>query len=44
MTLKLTGEEKQNIYDLRPKLFEKSKLTVRFVAQFIGNIDTSFPA
>ena len=38
MTLKLT------IYDLCTKLFEKSKPTIRFVAQVIVNIVAGFPA
>ena len=42
MTLKLTEEKKKN--DLCPKLFKKSKLTIRFVAQVISNIVASFPA
>ena len=44
MTLKLTEEKKQNNYDLCTKLLEKSKPTIRFVAQVIGNIAASFPA
>ena len=42
MTLKLT-EEKKN-YDLCTKLFEKSKPTIRFVAQVNGNIVANFLA
>ena len=37
-------KKKQKLYDLCTKLFEKSKPTIRFVAQVIGNIDGSFPA
>ena len=44
MTLKLIEEKKQKICDLCTKLFEKSKPTIRFVAQVIGNIVSSFPA
>ena len=44
MTFTLTEEKKQNIYDLCTKHFEKSKPTIRFVAQFIGNIVASFTA
>ena len=44
MTLKLTEEKKQNFFDLCAKPFEKSKSTIRFVAQVIGNIVASFPA
>ena len=44
MTLKLTEEKKQNIFDLCTKLFEKSKPTVRFVAPVISSIVASFPA
>ena len=44
MTLKLTEEKKQKIYDLCTKLFEKSKPTIRYVAQVFGNIVASFPA
>ena len=44
MTLKLTEEKKQKIFNLCTKLFEKSKPTIRFVAQVIGNIVASFPA
>ena len=44
MTLKLTEEKKQRIYDLCTKLSEKSKPTIRFVAQVIGNVVASFPA
>ena len=32
------------MYDLCTKLFEKSKSTIQFVAQAIGNIVASFPA
>ena len=44
MTLKLTEEKKQKNYDLCTKLLEKSKPTIQFVAQIIGNIVASFPA
>ena len=44
MTLKLTEEKKPKIYDLCTKRFEKSKPTIQFVAQVIGNVVTSFPA
>ena len=44
MTFTLTEEKKQNIYDFCTKHFEKSKPTIRFVAQFIGNIVASFTA
>ena len=44
MTLKLTEEKKQKLYDHCTKLFEKSKPTIRFVAQASGNIVASFPA
>ena len=43
MTLKLTEEKKQKKYDLCTKPFEKSKPTIQFVAQVIGNIVVSFP-
>ena len=42
MTLKLTEEKKQKIYD-RTKLFEKLKPTMQFVAQVIDNLVASFP-
>ena len=42
MTLKLTEEKKQKIYD-RTKLFEKSKPTMRLLAQVIDNLVASFP-
>ena len=41
--MKLTEEEKQKKYDLCIKFFEKSKTTIRFVAQVIGNIAATFP-
>ena len=44
MTLKLTEQKKQKIYELCTKPFEKSKPTMRFVAQVIGNVVVSFPA
>ena len=44
MTLTLTEEKKQKIYDLCTKPFEKSKPTIGFVAQVIGNTVASFPA
>ena len=44
MTLKLTEEKNQQIFDLCTKLFEKSKPTIRFVTQVIGNIVVSFAA
>ena len=44
MTLKLTEMQKQKIYDLFTKLFEKSKSITRSGAQVIGNIVASFPA
>ena len=44
MTLKLTEEKKQKNYDFCTKPFEKSKPTIRFVAQVIGNIVASFAA
>ena len=44
MTLKSTEEKKQKLYGLCTKLFEKSKSTIRFVEQVIGNIVASFPA
>ena len=44
MTFTLTEEKKQNIHDFCTKHFEKSKPTIRFVAQFIGNIVASFTA
>ena len=44
MTLKLTEEKKQNVYDFCTKRIEKPKPTIRFVAQVIGNIAASFPA
>ena len=43
LTLKLTKEKKQKIYDLCTKLFEKLKPAIRFVAQVIGSIVASFP-
>ena len=39
--LKLTGQKKQKTYDFCTKRFEKLKLTIRFVAQVIGNIVAS---
>ena len=36
--------QKQKIYDLSTKLFEKSKSITRSGAQVIGNIVASFPA
>ena len=44
MTLKLTEEIKQKIHDVCTKHFEKSKPTIRLVAQIIGNILASLPA
>ena len=45
MALKLTEEKKkQNIFDLCTKRFDKSKPTVWFVVQVIGNIVASFLA
>ena len=44
MTLKLTEQKKQKIYELCAKPFEKSKPTIRFVAQVIGNTVARFPA
>ena len=44
MTLKLTEENKQKIYDLCTKYSEKSKPTIRLVEQIIGNILVSLPA
>ena len=43
MTLTLAEEKKKKLW-LITKLFEKSKPTIQFVAQFIGNIITNFPA
>ena len=40
----MTDEKKQTIYDLYSKLFEKSKLKIRFVKQIIGNIVATFLA
>ena len=37
-------KKKTKIYDLCTKLFGKSKPTIQFVAQVIGNIVASFPA
>ena len=44
MTLKLTEKKKQKLYELCTKLFERSKPKIRFVAQFISNINASLPA
>ena len=43
MTFKFTEEKKQKNYDLCTKFFEKSKPTIRFVAQVVGNTVASFP-
>ena len=43
MILKLTEEKKPKIYHVCTKLFEKSKSTIRFLAQVISNIVASFP-
>ena len=40
----MTEEKKTKKYDLCTKLFEKSKPTIRFVVQIIGNIVASLPA
>ena len=44
MTLKLTEEKKQKIYDFCTKHFEISKPTIQYVAQVIGIVVVSFPA
>ena len=44
MTSKFAEKKKQKIYDIYTKLFEKSKPTIRFVAQVIRNIVAILPA
>ena len=44
MTISLTTEKKQKIYDFASKLLNMTNITIRILARFIGKIVSSFPA